>query len=206
MQNLILQGLQIGNCKSPVLDVIRTLGTSNQAIYYNLLNIDFSSLIDLDTSITMSPKVDAPYLHMDTTVRLGPLKFRPTGYFRLSWTVYTFRSLYCIYQLLQKTFYCNDHTIMEFGIIDSKNSSTAYVILYELTWHMIFGLEQEGGSLIVPMALAHPLHPIDNRSRNRRRNLWVGWYVSSWWPLFPSQKLCVKVNIYIYAFSMWVRL
>ena len=27
---------------------------------------------------------------------------------------------------------------------------------------MIFGLEQEGGSLIAPMGLAHPLHPIDN--------------------------------------------
>ena len=36
------------NCKNPVLDVIRTLGTSNQAIYYNLLNIYFSLLIDLD--------------------------------------------------------------------------------------------------------------------------------------------------------------
>ena len=52
---------------------------------------------------------------------------------------------------------------------------------------MSFGLEQEGGSLIAPMALAHPLHPIDNRSRNRRRNLWVRWCVSSWWPLFPSR-------------------
>ena len=30
---------------------------------------------------------------------------------------------------------------------------------------MIFGLEQEGGSLIAPMALAHLLHPIDNRAR-----------------------------------------
>ena len=38
----------------------------------------------------------------------------------------------------KKTFYCNDHTIMEFGIIESKNSSTAYVILYELidTWFL----------------------------------------------------------------------
>ena len=44
---------------------------------------------------------------------------------------------------------------------------------------MIFGLEQEGGSLIAPMALAHPLHPIDNRSRNKRRDLWVGRCVSS---------------------------
>ena len=39
------------NCKNPVLDVIRTLGTANQAIYYNLLNIYVSSLIDLDTLI-----------------------------------------------------------------------------------------------------------------------------------------------------------
>ena len=40
------------------------------------------------------------------------------------------------------------------------------------------------GVLITPMALAHPLHPIKSRSRNKRRNLWVGWCVSSWWPLF----------------------
>ena len=51
MQNLILQGLQQ-----------KSLGTSNQAIYYNLLNIYFSSLIGLDTSIIMSPKTDAPHL------------------------------------------------------------------------------------------------------------------------------------------------
>ena len=55
------------------------------------------------------------------------------------------------------------------------------------------------GSLIAPMALAHPLHPIDNRSRNRRRNLWVGWCVSSWWPLFPSSSVLINICIYIYA-------
>ena len=49
------------------------------------------------------------------------------------------------------------------------------------------------------MALAHPLHPIDNRSRNRRRNLWVGWCVSSWWPLFPSSSVLINIGIYIYA-------
>ena len=40
--------------------------------------------------------------------------------------------------IVAKTFYCNDHTITKFGIIDSKNSSTAYVILYELidTWFL----------------------------------------------------------------------
>ena len=49
------------------------------------------------------------------------------------------------------------------------------------------------------MALAHPLHPIDNRSRNRRRNLWVGWCVSSWWPLFPSSSVLINICVYIYA-------
>ena len=62
---------------------------------------------------------------------------------------------------------------------------------------MIFGLEHEGGSLIAPMALAHPLHPIDNRSRNKRRNLWVGRCVSSWWPWFPSRS-SVLIYMYIY--------
>ena len=64
---------------------------------------------------------------------------------------------------------------------------------------MIFGLEQEGGSLIAPMVLAHPLHPIDNRSRNKRRNLWVGRCVSSWWPWFPS-RCSVLIYIYIYMY------
>ena len=74
-----------------------------------------------------------------------------------------------------------------------------YCICYTIwiDWHMIFGLEQDGGSLVAPMALAHPLHPIDNRSRNRRRNLWFGWCVSSWWPLFPSRN---SVLIYIYMY------
>ena len=38
----------------------------------------------------------------------------------------------------KKTFYCNDHPITEFGITDNKNSSIAYVILYELidTWFL----------------------------------------------------------------------
>ena len=47
------------------------------------------------------------------------------------------------------------------------------------------------------MALAHPLHPIDNRSRYKRRNLWVGRCVSSWRPWFPSRST-VLIYIYIY--------
>ena len=75
---------------------------------------------------------------MDMTVRPGPIKFS------LRATIdhhgpsihsghYT-ASINCC----KKTFYYNDHTITEFGIIDSKTSSTAYVILYELidTWSL----------------------------------------------------------------------
>ena len=62
---------------------------------------------------------------------------------------------------------------------------------------MLFGLELKDWSLIAPMALAHPLHPIDNRLRNKRRNLWVGRCVSSWWPWFPSRS---SVLIYMYTF------
>ena len=60
---------------------------------------------------------------------------------------------------------------------------------------MSFGFEQEDGSLIAPMALAHSFHPIDIRLRNRRRDLWFGWCVSSWWPLFPPRS---SVLIFIY--------
>ena len=61
MQNLILQGLQQKLQKSCSRYNKNTLHV-DQAIYYNLLNIYFSSLIHLDTLIIMSPKIGAPYL------------------------------------------------------------------------------------------------------------------------------------------------
>ena len=132
---------------------------------------------------------------MGTTVRLCPLKFS------LRATVdhhgppvhsdhYT-ASINC----------CKKHSIATITQLRSLELLIAKTPLLHchtiwIDWHMSFGLEQEGGSLIAPMALAHPLHPIDNRSRNRRRNLWVGWCVSSWWLLFPSRS---SVLIYIYV-------
>ena len=118
------------NCKNPVLDVIRTLGTSNQAIYYNLQNICFSSLIDSDTLTIKSPKIDAPYLSI-----------RPLGLLKCSLratidhhgpSIHSGHYTVSINCCKKTPFYCNDNTITVFGIIDSKNSSTAYVILYEL--------------------------------------------------------------------------
>ena len=34
------------------------------------------------------------------------------------------------------------------------------------------------------LALAQPVHPIRCTSRNKRRDMWVGWFVSSWRPWF----------------------
>ena len=48
MQELIMQGLQ-QNWKSLAFDVIRTLGMSNQIIFYNLQIIWLLLSIDLDT-------------------------------------------------------------------------------------------------------------------------------------------------------------
>ena len=145
----------------------------------------------------MSAKIDAPYLWI-RPLYLVPLNLA----YGLLWIIiYTFRSLYCIYQLLQKNILLQrSHN---YGVGNYWQQKLLYCICYTIwiDWHMIFGLEQEGGGLIAPMVLAHPLHPIDNRSRNRHRNLWVGWSVSSWWPLFPPRS-SVLICIYIY---IWCR-
>ena len=130
MQNLILQGLQqklqkfCSRCNKSAWHVKSSYIL--QPPKYLLLFVNrFRYIINNVTRGRCS-------IPMDTTVTLGPLKFS------LRATIdhhgppihsghYTASIDCCI-----KTFYCNDHTITEFGIIDSKNSSTAYFILSEL--------------------------------------------------------------------------
>ena len=69
---------------------------------------------------------------------------------------------------------------------------------YIMNWLTHESWTRIGGSLITLMGMAHPLHPINSRSRNKRRNLWVGRFVSSWWPLFPSRN-SVLIYIHIYV-------
>ena len=130
MQNLILQGLQQKLQKSCSLCNKNTWHVKSSYILqppkYLLLFVNRFRYINNNVT---KDKCSIP---MDTTIRLGPLKFslRPTidhhgpsihsGHYTAS--------INCC----KKTFYCNDHTITEFGIIDNKNSSTASVILYEL--------------------------------------------------------------------------
>ena len=67
---------------------------------------------------------------MDTTVRLGLLKFSQQAtidhHGPSSDSGHYTASINCC----KKTLYCNDHKITEFGITD-KNSSTAYIVLYK---------------------------------------------------------------------------
>ena len=60
------------------------------------------------------------------------------------------------------------------------------------------------GVLITPMALAYPLHPIKNRSMNKRRNLWVGWCVSSWrpWP-WPVHSIYYIHTTFSHILTYW---
>ena len=103
---------------------------SNQAIYYNLLNIYFSSLIDLDTLIIMSPKIDAPYLW------IGPWDLVPLNLaYRLLWIIMD--RLYIPVIILHLSIVAKKKKKNNILLQRSnKNSSTAYVILYELidTW------------------------------------------------------------------------
>ena len=62
------------------------------------------------------------------------------------------------------------------------------------------------GVLITPMALAHPLHPIKSRSRNKRRNLWVGWCVSSWRPWFWPVQSIYYIHITHYSRILTIKI
>ena len=134
MQNLILEGLQqkLQKSCSRCNKITRHVESSYilQPPKYLLLFVNQFRYIDNNVTKGRSP------IPMDTTVRLGPLKFSlqvtidhhgpsiHSGHYTVS--------IKCC-----KKFYYNDHTNTEFGITD-KNSSTAYVILYELidTWFL----------------------------------------------------------------------
>ena len=201
MQNLILQGLQQKLQKSCSRCNKNTWHVESSYILqppkYLLLFVKRFRYINKNVT------KDRCSIPMDTTVRLGPLKFSlratidhhgpsiQSGHFTESINCCPKKTI-----LLQRSH--------NYGVWNYWQQKLLYCICYTIwiDWHMIFGLEQEGGSLIAPMALAHPLHPIDNRSRNRRRNLWVGWCVSSWWPLFPSRS-SVLIYIYIHIYMLF---
>ena len=114
--------------KNLVLDVTRTLGTSNPIIFYNLRNILFVNRFRFTKINVTKDRRSKP---MDTTVKLGSLKFSLRATIdhhgpSIHLGHYT-ASVNC-----SKTFYCYNNKIVKFEITDSINSSAADVILYEL--------------------------------------------------------------------------
>ena len=202
MQNYALEGLQQKLQKSPVLDAIRTLGTSNRAVYCNLRNTCFSLFIDLDTLIMITPKIDAPYLWI-----------RPSGLVPLN---LAYRLLQIIMDhllipviilhlfIVAKTFYCNYHEITEFGITD-KNSSTAYIILYEWIgtwfWTRTGGWEFDRSHGAGTSSSSH-WQQVEEQAPKP-----VGWTMCFLlMTLVPVQKLCVnKHSLYEFCYRSYIQ-
>ena len=100
-----------------------------------LLHIKFSQIvctIYLGTRTCDIKNIVQYIIHMDMTVVLGYHKFSlhatidhhgPSIY-----SGHYTTSVNCC----NRTFYCNDNKITEFDMINTKNSSTAYVVIYKL--------------------------------------------------------------------------
>ena len=98
----------------------------------------------------------------------------------------------------KKNFNCNDHTITGFGIIDSKNSSTAYVILYELTDTWFLDSNKRAGVWLLPYG-AGTSSPSRWQKIEEQAPKHVGWMMCFLLrTLVPVQKLCVNIYIYMH--------
>ena len=180
LQNLILEGLEQKLQKSSSRCNKNTWHVESSYILqppkYLLLFVNRFRYINNNFTKDRCP------IPMDMTVRLGPLKLSLRAI--IDHQVPSIHSGHCTASINC----CKKHsiaTITQLRSLELLITKTPVLHLFNyirIDWHMIFGLEQEGGSLMAPMALAHPLHPIDNRLGNKRRNLWVGWCASSWWP------------------------
>ena len=181
MQNFILQGLQ------------QKLQKSCSRCNKNTRHVESSYILQSPKYLLLFVNRIRYINNNVKTVRLGPLKF--SRWATIDHHGPSTHSGHCTASINC----CKKHSIATItqlrGLELLITKTSPLHMFYYLNWLTYeLGLEKEGGSLVAPMALAYPLHPIDNRSRNRRQNLWVGWCVSSWWPLFPSRS---SVFIYI---------
>ena len=130
MRDLILQGMQ--------QKITKTCSRCNKNTWHVELNYilqppKYSLLIVnrfryTNNNVTKS-RCSIP---MDTAVMLGPLKFSLRATIDHHGLSIHSGHYTAHLSIVAKTFYCNDNKITEFEIIDSKNTSIAYVILYEL--------------------------------------------------------------------------
>ena len=93
-----------------------------------------------------------------------------------------------------KKCYCNDHTITGFGITD-KNSSTAYVILYELIDTWILDSNRRVGVWSLPWRWHILSIPVEEQAPKP-----VGWTMCFLLMTSrPVQKLCDDIHMYVHS-------
>ena len=196
MQNLILQGLQQKLQKSCYrcnkntwhVESSYTLQSPKYLLYF----------VNRFRYINNNAAKDICSIPMDTTVRLSPLKYilRATidhhgpsihsGHYTASINCCKKHSIATITQL-------------RFGIIDSKNSSTAYMLYYMNWWTHDFWT-RKGGWEFDRSHGASTSSPSRWQQVEEQAPKPVGWMMcSSWWPLFPSRN-SVLIYIYIYIY------
>ena len=101
-----------------------------------------------------------------------------------------------------KKFYCNNNKITQFEIIDSKNSSTAYVILYELT--DLWVLDSNRRVEIWSFRWRWYILSILLRAGRGISAKPVGWMMCFvWMTFYLVQKLCVNINLFIHMHSLY---
>ena len=99
------------------------------------------------------------------------------------------RGVFCINHIKLRNFVvitieCSIATV-DRGSIMTRIYRWSMMVYSSLQYYI--GLEQqEDESVITPMALVHPLHPIRSKLRNNRWHLWIGWCASSWRAWFWS--------------------
>ena len=129
---------------------------------------------------------------MDTTVRLGPLKFS----LQAKWTVYTFRSLHCIYQLLQKH---SIATITQLRSLELLIKTPLLHMLYYINWLTHDFWTRTGGWEFDRSHGAGTSSPSHWQQVEEQAPKPVGWTMCFLlMTLVPVQKLCVDIHIYIY--------
>ena len=192
MQNLILDGLQQKLQKSYSRCNKNTRHIESSYILqppkYLLLFVNRFRYINNNITKDRCP------IPMDTTVRLGPLKFS------LQATIdhhgpsidsghYT-ASINC----------CKKHSIATITKLRSLEllikTPLLHILYYINGWTHDFWTRTGGWEFDRShgAGTSSPSH-----WWNKRRNLWVGWCVSSWWPWFPSRS-SVLIYMYIYIY------
>ena len=104
--------------------------------------------------------------------------------------------------IVTKTFYCNDHTITEFGIIDSK--TPLLHMLYYMNWLTHDFWTRTGGWEFDRSHGSGTSSPSHWQQVEVQAPEPVGWMMCFRLMTFvPVQKLCVNIYIYIYIYMLF---